>query len=471
MPSRWFHILVGLWFWGMGIAPIQAQFSSFRVAVQTSPETVYPNTDVTFRFALTNLNLLTLTEVQMTVLLEGAGTYLSATNVWGPVSHAISANGLTNSVSYIIPIMTNSAGVDLSYRFRPNQPGMLRQTLLVQAVNALPYEAQIQTPVLAGKADLKMGFSSIPQGGLVGDHLAYVLSVTNAGVNPVVDVRLTNTLPAGIEFERTAPASLPSYQIATTTGTMTVLSLGTLQPGQVGAVEVQMQPKMASTWTLKATAGAVGYDPVSTDSGTATDFLTVSTPGMGDLAVELISPQVFDPQSGLMLQRARVRNQGTNSVMAIRVMASGLSQGLYNAAGTNGVLPFVTLRGPFLPGDEAELSLQYFHPSRQPASNPVLVALAVPTPGQVLPVGSAVSGTQIRRSPDGWVYLEFPTVTGRRYAVRYGEDARLGMGAVLPILTAPGSRMTWVDSGAPWTAPPASQARSRFYQVIEVTWP
>ena len=85
----------------------------------------------------------------------------------------------------------------------------------------------------------------------------------------------------------------------------------------------------------------------------------------GQLVAALVSTQRYNPQSGLMEQRILLSNEGTNDVPAARVMASGLTNWLFNAAGTNANNPFVVYAQTLAATQSVELLLEIFVPTRQ----------------------------------------------------------------------------------------------------------
>jgi len=453
--------------WGLGWLAASAQTASFGAGLRSTPDPAVAGSEVTFRLSLTNLSLLALTDVQVTVLVQGAGQFISADNPFGSFNISPSANSLTNTLVFFVSVLTNSEVANLRYTFRPDRFGSIEQDVFGQAFNAFTSGTNFVTQVLAGRADLRVAFSSVPVGSLAGDLLAYSLTITNAGPDPVLDARLTNTLPASLTLLGVDPAGQDVRQ----NDRDVVLRLGALATASATAVQLRVQPGLSGALTLMATVGAPGYENPAGSNRQATATLTIANPGPGLLLATISSAQVFNSQTGLMEQRVRVRNVGTVTVPATRVVVSGLTNGLYNAAGTNGGLPFVTLPGLLPVGAEVEVMLQYFNPFRRPGGEPSLIAQDVPVPGPVHPIGTGIMVSKILPQADGTVWLEFPTTLGRRYAVLYGEDVQLLEGAALPVVTAPGSRMFWIDYGPPLTSSGLLTVTSRFYEVIEVTWP
>ncbi len=456
-----------IWLWATGWTDGQAQSEGFGLSFQAVPDPAVVGANVTFFLSVTNQSGLFLNDVRVTAVVEGPLTFVSATNRFGTVSRSSSPNGLTNTVVFFLTQLADVA--PLAYTFRPTQFGTIVQNLYLESFNTLPLETNYVTDIIGGRADLQVAFSAMPVGALSGDLLSYSLWITNQGPDVATDVRLTNALPTGLKLLGVDPVGQPF----TPSESNVMVSLGTLANGASTGVQIRVQPELAGSLALEALIGAPGFENPAGSNRPASATLAVSLPGPGRLSVATVSPQEFNPQTGLMQQRVRLQNIGTNAVSAARVVVGGLTNWLYNAAGTNETTPFVTLPGTLAPQATWELWLELFSPTREPTAEPTLTALEVPRPGPVWPLGTVVPLDRLDVRPDGTAWLEFPTTPGRRYAVLYGEDIRLRQGAALPFLTAPASRLQWMDYGPPQTAPtPADQLyQSRFYQVLEITWP
>lgn len=445
----------------------RAQSDPFGLSFTPVPDPAVVGADVTFFLSLTNQSGLFLNDVRVTAVVEGPLTFVSATNRFGTISRSSSPNGLTNTVVFILTQLAEVA--PLAYTFRPFGFGTVTHHLLIESFSTLPWETNYVTGTIAGRADLQVAFSAVPTGVLSGDLLSYSLWITNQGPDFAANIQVTNTLPAGLTLLGVDPAGQPFTQ----SDSNVIILLGALADGASAGVQLRVQPELTGSLALEAVVGAPGFENPAGSNRQASATLAVSLPGPGQLSAVLVSPQVFHPQTGLMHQRVRLRNDGTNAVSAARLNIGGLTNWLYNATGTNETTPFVTVPETLAPQAEWDLWLQLFSPTREPTGALTLTALEVPVPSPVVPLGTVVPLDQIDVRPDGTVWLEFPTTLGRRYAVLYGKDIRLIQGAALPFLTAPANRLQWMDSGPPLTAPasPDQRYQSRFYQVLEVTWP
>jgi hypothetical protein len=430
----------------------------FAVGLVGSPNPARVGAPTAFQLAVTNLANLNVTNFAATVVFQGPVEFVSATNRFGVVTN------FTDTVIFFMGVLTNNTAVTFGYTLRPTSFGTINHAVLIEASNVNAMETNFVTRIISGEANLGVKFGSIPSGTLAGDLLAYQLLSSNSGPDAALAVELTHTLAPGLRLLGIDPPEQTFVQVSN----RVVVLLGAMTNGASSVLQFRVQPTASGALPLEAAIAAPGLGNPGTNAQ-ANATLTIATPGPGQLAASIAGPQVFNPQTGLVEQRVNVANVGTTSIQATRVMVSGLTNWLYNAAGTNGTTPFVVVRQTLAPGASTELLLQYFNRTRQPGANPMLSGLDVPMPGPTRPTGNPIPSSPPQPLPDGSVVVEFPTIPGRRYAVLYGSDPSLANGAALPVLVAPSSRLPWFDYGLPLTAP--AQAPIKFYQVIEVTGP
>ena len=85
------------------------------------------------------------------------------------------------------------------------------------------------------------------------------------------------------------------------------------------------------------------------------------------------------------------------------------------------------------------------------------------------PPGEGVQPT-LARLPDRSVRLEFPTVPGKWYRVRYSADLINWFTSELPV-QATGNLTPWIDNGPPYTNPSPANEDRRFYLINEIPTP
>ncbi len=113
-----------------------------------------------------------------------------------------------------------------------------------------------------------------------------------------------------------------------------------------------------------------------------------------------------------------------------------------------------------------------FYTSTRTFPDPFAPVLSVETLASSQVPDTNGSGVQPRivMLPDGNILLEFSSVAGQWYRVRYSSDMVNWSDCPVPI-QASTNRMQWIDSGAPFTNVPPSEVPSRFYTVNEIAAP
>jgi uncharacterized repeat protein (TIGR01451 family) len=320
------------------------------------------------------------------------------------------------------------------------------------------------TPVI-GISDVGITLQGPTQYILPGDQLAYAIGVTNSGPNPALQPSVAITIPSGLTFGSLSPTNI-SYRLTnqTVTATLTNLSSG----GHQGFV-LNLQATSAGKFFLNASLSATNnLDPASTNN-TSILSVTIDPPSTNLLAVNPISAQRFNPQTGAMEQYVRVINPGLSTISGFRISASGVTNVLLEAVGTNYSLPYAVYPGTLGPGESVDLLLSFFAAGRQPVNS--LVYLTTVEGSNLAPIPM---GTTVRPSAGVWLnskgfLVEFPATIGGVYAVVYSSDAAFSDATVSrPYVTANTSRPQWIDTGPPRTLSHPTNSENRFYKVIQL---
>jgi len=201
------------------------------------------------------------------------------------------------------------------------------------------------------------------------------------------------------------------------------------------------------------------------DRGNATIRLGTPVP-MVDFAVGSVRTNL-DRQTGLFYQQVVVTNISTNILTGLRVSVTSLPARvqLVSATSTNPVsgAPFVEFANSLAPGQALTLTLAYYSATRETPLGTGVFVEAI-TPSSTAPnTGEAVSIRRALFRPDGYVAVEFDSLSSRRYAIQYSADLSLWAQAQ-PVVPGNGGRMIWVDTGPPVTASPPST--NRFYRIV-----
>ncbi|OYV07435.1 MAG: hypothetical protein CFE26_00995 [Verrucomicrobiales bacterium VVV1] len=211
--------------------------------------------------------------------------------------------------------------------------------------------------------------------------------------------------------------------------------------------------------------------------GLVTDTFQVAVGTTNPTALQLATASTLNRQNGLFELTVNVTNTTPLPINGFRLrvdfasyLAAHPSLRLYNASSPPGTTPvYVDYPYPVAVDSVIPVKLS-FYTSTRTFPNPFAPVLSV----EALPT-SAVSdtngaGVQPRFVPltGGNVLLEFPSIPGRWYRVRYSHDMVNWFDSPVPI-QASNNRMQWIDNGAPFTISPPSSVPSRFYRVNEIT--
>lgn len=245
------------------------------------------------------------------------------------------------------------------------------------------------------------------------------------------------------------------------------------------------------TVAFDAVAGAGRYGggvhftnvPVALEAGPASGTNLIALAGLIGPVVRVLGAPVLNGQSGLFLQRVEIGNPGISTQLQVRVTVSGLTNDslgvpirLYNSLGsdTNGAALVYSADLP--PGASRELGLEYYVADLTTVPTPVISSDSVEviagprTASRTL----AVDRAQYVTDPafgGGAFLIEFPTEKGRNYFVQYAPTMeaftqdRSQIRTARPAIPGTGSRVQWIDHGAPKTESAPTDG-ARFYRII-----
>jgi hypothetical protein len=184
-----------------------------------------------------------------------------------------------------------------------------------------------------------------------------------------------------------------------------------------------------------------------------------------------ITTNVFNPQTGLYMERVVITNNSGVTAAALRVYTTGLRSGvsLQNASGTNAGKPYVLYNAPVAANESVSLWLEFFSADRKPFTNGIEVEFANPVnyaPGNGTPVtGLRIFMQTYAAIGEPMQVVEFPTVPGRSYMVLYGSSVNSVTNVAVPNVKATANAVQWIDAGPPKTA---TKPSTRYYRVIQL---
>lgn len=377
---------------------------------------------------------------------------------------------MVNSNTLVLPVGTLPTGAVLQTNLsvtpffigiRTNDPVITNIVTLV-ASGQTNVTTNLVTTVVIPKGDLAVSISVPTQGLLAGDVLVMTVAVTNLGPQTIQNVTLANQIPTS--FKLLTPTNLIT---SFTNGNLTI-GLGSLANGGSTNLQFRFEPTNSGAGfvlTAQVVASSLVDSNLANNTATSTNDIGAYLPAT--LIATNLSAQIYNPQTGLMEQTFLLSNIGSNSVPSARVIVSGLTNWLYNAAGTNAGLPFVTYNSALGTNQSVVMLLEYFIPTRVAVTNPVLTAFAVPPVNLTASTNLSLSITTFTNLSGGRWLVEFQSVPGRSYTVLYFDNLVSAWSAAQPAIIAPADRTQWIDNGPPKTSTHPSNTTFRLYRVLQ----
>jgi len=449
----------------------RAGAQDFGLSVTSSAESVLVSNSVTFTISLTNLTGSLLADTIVTNALPASAPILSvrATNA---AANQVTAVTNGSVVRFDLLGFQNGGSAQLTVTAEPTAAGFITNTVIVTATtrgtNMVSTNLVIQvTNPVPPEADLGVAIVGPVQAVVTNDWMTYGVMATNSGPSAATSVALTNTLPPGVGLKGVSPAN-QSYTVVSSN---LVFNLGTLTNGGSANLQFTVQPTNAGDLTFSASIGTASVLDTNLANNSVSNNISVISYLPGQLEVVTNSGQNPDVVSGLTEQSISLSNVGTNDVPAVRVVVTGLTNRLFNAVGTNNGNPFVYYSAPLAAGQSNDLLLQYYPSTPFAFTNGQLHAFAVPMPNWTPPPATTTSTNlniaRIVKLNNGWMLVEWPSVTNRIYTVVYSDNVLFSNAMVAPpSIVAPANWVQWIDYGPPTTVSAPTNTSSRFYRVL-----
>jgi hypothetical protein len=213
------------------------------------------------------------------------------------------------------------------------------------------------------------------------------------------------------------------------------------------------------------------------DSGAVETTFTVAV-GSPDPIPGVASAPIFRPQTGLFELQVDVTNTTPVAINGFRLRVTNLpaSLKLYNATSPIGSADvYADHPYPMAVGQKVPMTLTFFSPTRHWPSGyvPAITVENLAAPVETATNSAGVRVTRVMPQTDGSLLLEFSSVVGRWYRVKFSSDMTHWHASQVPI-KASSNRVQWYDRGPPFTdVPPATlpSGVGRFYLVEEITTP
>jgi uncharacterized repeat protein (TIGR01451 family) len=441
----------------------KAEAQSFGLSVTNSPNPVVVNNSLTYTISVTNQTGLLLTNFFVTNTLSAPVQFTSASSSYGTNSV------FTNSTSLIFSFgqFTNGNVAQMTMTLQPQNAGFLTNSITVSSTQVTNIAStNIVVQVITAQADLGVAMAGPNQAVVTNDLMTYGVTVMNFGPSAAPNVVLTNTLPSGVILKSVSP-----NQAFSVVASNLIFNLGTLANGGFVNFQFTVEPTNAGVLTFSASVGAAGLLDTNIANNSANTNITVTDYLSGQLIAVTNSAQTINLQNGLTEQSILLSNIGTNSVAASRVVVTGLTNRLFNAAGTNNGNPFVIYNATLGTNQSVNLLLQFFPRGSFPLTNGQLQALAVPVSSLSPPAASSTSTnlniTRIVQLSDGNMLIEWQAITNRTYTVVYSDNVLFSNAMIAPpSIVAPANEVQWIDYGPPTTVSAPTNSGARFYRVF-----
>ena len=455
---------------GLMTVGLRAGAQGFGLSVTPSATSMLVSNSLTYTINVTNLTFLPLTDVQVTNQFPVSVQFVSTSPGPGTYTTNQTTNGLV--VVFDLGAFPVSGFAQLTLTVQPTATGFITNSITVASVivtnTATTNVAVLVTNAPTQTADLGVAMTGPAQPVITNDWMTFGVTVTNAGPDAAPNVMLTNTLPTGVGYLNASPTG-PAPSIA---GSNVIFNLGSMASGTFTNFLLTVQPTNAGSLLFSSfVSSSAAADPNPTNNLASTNII-VTNYRSGPLMAFTNSAQTNNLQNGLAEQSILLTNAGPDDVPAARVVVTGLTKKLFNAAGTNNGSPFVDYSTGLAAGQSVTLLLQYAPRGSFPFTNGQLHAFALPSvPDWTPPVATSfatnVSITRIVRLSNGNMLIEWPAITNRTYTVVYGDNISFSNAMIAPpSIIAPANEVQWIDYGPPTTVSATTNAGTRYYRVF-----
>ena len=467
--------------------------ANLALTASGSPEPVVAGTNLTYTIQIQNLGPLDADNVVLQDVLPTGTTFVSLASPggWGSVTPSVGANGtvtvstasLANGATATFTVVAKIAAGTAAGSTLTNTPSVSSDTIDIVPGN----NSQSVVSNVTRQSDLAIGLARTPNPAAKGANVTYTLTVDNHGPSDADSVTVTNPLPATMTFVSASAASGWSASTpAVGSGGTVTFSRASFATGGTATFTIVAKVKTdTATGTNIIATATVGLATSATisDPNTANNSASATT-AVGTVdptPLQLATTATLNRQSGLFELSVDVTNTTPLPINGFRLhvnfsayLAAYPSLRLYNASGTTGGgNAYIDYPYPVAIDGKVTVKLMFYTSTRTFPSpfSPVLTVETLPT-SQVADTNGAGVQPKITKLANGTVRLEFDSVAGHWYRVRYSSDMVHWFDSPVP-LQAGGSKTQWIDDGAPFTnvSPADPSVTSRFYLVNEITAP
>ncbi|RYD18760.1 MAG: DUF11 domain-containing protein, partial [Verrucomicrobiaceae bacterium] len=467
--------------------------ADLQIAVTGSPSPVVSGTELNYTIQVRNNGPLDAENVSISDALPAGTTFvgLIAPAGWSATTPAVGANG---TVTITNPLFANGATANftLVVKVAPNVGyfTLIENTATVASntVDIAPGNNSAVAKVTTDtRADIVTTVSATPSPAQKGGNVTFTITMANKGPSDAIFSSSPSAIfeiPLRMTYvSATKPAGWTLLAPPVGSGGQSLVQIrdGSLASGSsvtfTVVAKVNTDVDNGTVLNVQAEASSMNQDPVP-DNNIVRMTLPVGT--VLPTVVQPVTNNIpVNSQTGLFDVMVNVTNTTPNPINGFRLhvdykayKAAYPSLRLYNASSAaNASDVYVDYPYPVAVNAVVAVKLSFYTSTRTFPSpfKPVLTVEILPN-SQV--PGTNGKGVQPRlvRLENKDVLLEFPSVAGRWYRVRYSADMKNWYDCPVP-LQAGSNRMQWIDSGPPFTNVRPSKAPSRFYLVNEIKAP
>ena len=447
---------------------------------------VVAGTNVTYSFTVDNQGPLDADNALVSLPLPAGTTFVSASSSagWSAVTPAVGANG---TVTFGKAVFANGDSatftvVALVSSSVPNNTVLAATvTAASDTLDLFPVNssATIQSTVTT-QADLAVTLAATPDPVIATADVTYTIGVSNQGPSDATNVSVSLPLPSTMTFVSASGSGWTATTPAVGSGgTVTFTNTALANGASTNLTVVAKVVAGTSNGTVITATTTIGGDDADPTPGNNVASASVSVGTVNPTPIQIGTTGTLKPQTGLYELSVDVTNTTPLPINGFRLhvdfsayIAAYPSLRLYNASSpANSSDVYVDYPYPVVVDGTVTVKLLFYTSTRTFPSpfSPVLTVEKLDSSQVPDTNGNGVHPT-IKVLPNGNVLLEFPSVGGHWYRVRYSPDMVNWFDCPVPI-QAGGSKVQWIDDGAPFTNVPPTSVPSRFYIVNEIDTP
>ncbi|BCU78627.1 hypothetical protein llg_33420 [Luteolibacter sp. LG18] len=445
-------------------------------------------TDVTYTFTATNNGPLDADNAVVTDVLPVGTTFVSAVAPSGWTLSSAPAVGTNGTVTFTKASFANAATADFTVVAHIS-PSVGSGTVLHNGIAASSStldifsqnsSASLDSTVIT-RADLAVTLTATPNPVLAAGNITYTIGVSNIGPSDATGASVSLPLPAATTFVSASGAGWSISSPAVNSGGTVTFSGGSLALGGSTSLTVvaKVNTGTANGTAIPATATVSGGSDLDPAGGNNSASASVDVGTVDPTPLQLATTGTLNRQTGMFELNVKVTNTTPYPINGFRLhvdysayVGAYPSLRLYNATSLNPD-PHVDYPFPVPVDGFVNVKLVFYTSTRTfPAQfNPVLTVEKLGSSQVTDTNGGGVAATA-KKLTDGTVLIEFPSIIGHWYRVRYSSDMVHWQDCPVP-LQAGGTKVQWIDSGAPFTniSPADPSVTSRFYIVNEIAAP